>query len=56
METEYLYIIAILTILLLLLSMFYYYYWAPSKTNVNKYKITFIKFIISIIIINFCKK
>jgi len=40
MESEYLYIIGIITILIILFSIFYYYYWSPAKTNVNKYKIT----------------
>ena len=40
MDSEYLYIIGIITILIILFSIFYYYYWSPAKTNVNKYKIT----------------
>jgi len=40
METEYLYIIGIITILIILFSIFYYYYWTPAQSNVNKYKIT----------------
>jgi len=40
MESEYLYIIASITILILLFSIFYYYYWSPAQSNINKYKIT----------------
>ena len=42
MNTEYIYIIIIFVIIILLFSLFYYYYWAPSQSNLAKYKINLI--------------
>jgi len=40
MDINYLYVIWIVIILIFLFGLFYYYYWAPSQSNINKYKIT----------------
>jgi len=42
MNTEYIYIIIIFLILIVLFGLFYYYYWAPSQSNLSKYKINLI--------------
>ena len=43
MASTVMYIIIIIIILIFIFSAFYYYYWAPSQSNINKYKIPLIE-------------